>query len=68
MNKLFALALMGLVLTVIVSGCTGQPASGTAQTDIKNPEQAKQAVQNVSKDVSDVSSILKDIDSSLSGV
>ena len=61
MNKLFALALIALVLTVAVSGCTG------TQTDIKNPEQAKEQVQDVAKDVSDVSSILKDIDESLSG-
>lgn len=62
MNKK-AILIVAIVLTsmLFVSGCTQQGSS------IKTPEEAGQAVTNVSSDVQNVGSTLQDIDRTLGG-
>ncbi|MBI5332301.1 MAG: ubiquitin-like protein Pup [Candidatus Aenigmarchaeota archaeon] len=67
-KKIFAIVLVLLAFTVIISGCIGQstqPAE-TAKTEIKSEQQVAQAVSNISQDVQDVSSVLDEIDKTLS--
>ena len=61
MNKK-AILMIAIVLaaTIFISGCS-------AQTSIKSVDEASEAVTNVSTDIDDVSSTLKDIDSDLGG-
>ncbi|MFH0836501.1 MAG: hypothetical protein V1870_00035 [Candidatus Aenigmatarchaeota archaeon] len=63
-KKAIAAIIVVIALGVFISGCIGQ--SDTASTDIKTEQQAAQAVSNISKDVQDVSTVLNEIDSTLS--
>jgi len=60
-TKIFALFLV--VLVIFASGCAAQ----TAKTEVKTPEQASKAAQDVGESVGDVSAAISDVDKALGG-
>lgn len=61
-TKIFALLLV--VLVIFASGCAAQ---APAKTEVKNPEQASKAAQDVGESVGDVAAAISDVDKGLSG-
>lgn len=59
-KKKLAVVLLLLMSLAFFTGCAGQSAS-----TIKNPEQASDAVSDVSTDIEGVASALEDIDTKL---
>ncbi|MBI4162088.1 MAG: hypothetical protein HY513_00265 [Candidatus Aenigmarchaeota archaeon] len=58
-KKTMAIIMILLVGLIFFAGCTGSAST------IKSPEQASEAVSDVSTDVEDVTSALQDIDQKL---
>jgi len=56
-----------IFLIAIVIGCAMFVGGCTQQTEIKSPEQATNAVTNISQDIGDITGTLQDIDNSLGG-